>query len=106
MTARPSRRLGVGAAAALLCAWALVVSPPAGASARVILLGHSVQGRAILARTVGPDSAPRRILLVGCLHGDECAGMAILRALSRRRTVAGVQLWLVSELNPDGTAAG
>jgi protein MpaA len=55
---------------------------------------------------LGPDSAPRKLLLVGCIHGNECAGTAILSALARERVPAGVQLWLVAEMNPDGTVAG
>ena len=77
----------------------------AAADAQTVTLGRSVQGRAITARVFGPDSAPRKILLVGCIHGNECAGDAILSALARLPVRRGVQLWLVQEMNPDGTAA-
>jgi protein MpaA len=73
--------------------------------ARTVVIGRSVRRRAITARVLGPDTAPRKILLVGCIHGDECAGIAILSALERTAVPAGVQLWLVREMNPDGTAA-
>ena len=43
---------------------------------------------------------------MGCIHGNECAGLAITSALRRTRLPEGVQLWLLPELNPDGTAAG
>jgi protein MpaA len=76
------------------------------ARSRRVVIGHSVRGRPIAARVLGPDAAPRRLLLVGCIHGNECAGTAILSALARRPVPMGVQLWLVAELNPDGTAAG
>lgn len=69
------------------------------------MIGHSVRGRAIVARVLGAADAPRRILLVGCIHGDECAGRAILAAPAAARVPAGVQLWLVPTLNPDGAAA-
>ena len=46
------------------------------------------------------------MLVVGCIHGNECAGLAITSALRRTRLPEGVQLWLLPELNPDGTAAG
>jgi murein peptide amidase A len=69
-----------------------------------VVIGHSVRGRPIVARVLGPDAAPRKLLLVGCIHGNECAGRAILSALARRRVPAGVQLWLVAEMNPDGAA--
>jgi protein MpaA len=74
------------------------------ADARTFTLGHSVLGRAIIAQVLGPDSAPRKILLVGCIHGNECAGRAILSAVARLHVRPGVQLWLVQEMNPDGTA--
>jgi protein MpaA len=70
-----------------------------------VVIGRSVRGRPIVARVLGPDSAPRKLLIVGCIHGNECAGTAILTALSRRPVPPGVQLWLVAEANPDGTAA-
>ena len=76
----------------------------ASASRRVVI-GQSVRGRPIVAHVLGPDAAARKLLLVGCIHGNECAGIAILSALERRRIPAGVQLWLVPEMNPDGTAA-
>lgn len=75
------------------------------AEARIVTIGHSVEGRSMQAEVIGPNSAPRRILLVGCIHGNECAGRAILSALARLRVRRGVQLWLVPEMNPDGAAA-
>jgi protein MpaA len=69
-------------------------------------VGHSVQDRPITARVLGRDGSRRRLLLVGCIHGNECAGRGILSAVALLRVRAGVQLWLVPELNPDGTAAG
>lgn len=44
--------------------------------------------------------------MVGAIHGDEPAGAAVVRALRRATPPAGVQLWLVHDLNPDGTARG
>ena len=45
------------------------------------------------------------MLVVGCIHGNETAGIAIARALER---VAphDLDLWIVPDLNPDGVAAG
>ena len=42
---------------------------------------------------------------MGCIHGNECAGRAITSALRHEPVPRGVQLWLVPEMNPDGTAA-
>ncbi len=77
----------------------------AAASARTVVFGYSVDGRPLLADVLGADSAPRKILLVGCIHGNECAGRAIVAALMRRPVPSGVQLWLVASMNPDGEAA-
>jgi murein peptide amidase A len=79
--------------------------PPAASPNRTVVVGRSLRGRAIVARVLGPDSAPRKILVVGCIHGNECAGRAILTALAREPVPAGVQLWLVGSMNPDGEAA-
>jgi murein peptide amidase A len=75
-----------------------------GVVARVVI-GTSVRGRPIVAWAFGPDKAPRKVLVVGCIHGNECAGLAITSALRQTRVPTGVQLWLVPEMNPDGTAA-
>jgi protein MpaA len=69
------------------------------------VIGHSVQGRPIVAWEYGAAHARRTILVVGCIHGNECAGLAITTALRHRRAPDGVQLWVVPEMNPDGTAA-
>jgi protein MpaA len=82
-----------------------LLSGEAGASVHRLVIGRSVQGRPIVAWSFGPDSARRRILVVGCIHGNECAGLAITSALRHVRPARGVQLWLIPEMNPDGTAA-
>jgi protein MpaA len=69
-------------------------------------IGRSVEGRAISVRIVGDISAPRAILIAGCIHGDEPAGIAITEALRTAQPPPGVSLWLVDEFNPDGCAAG
>jgi murein peptide amidase A len=94
--------------------WALLVSAiltaflaAGSASSRSlpeVLLGRSVEGRAIRAIEVGDPASPRKALVVGCIHGNECAGLAIVRRLQRLGPQAGVDLWLVPEANPDGTA--
>jgi protein MpaA len=81
-----------------------VLVAPAPASARVLLLGHSWQGRQITAVRVG-DPAGTPVLVVGCIHGNETGGIRISRALERL-SPRGLDLWIVSDLNPDGVAAG
>lgn len=68
-----------------------------------VLLGRSERGRPIVAfRTGDPQGTP--VLVFGCIHGTECAGIAIARALERVHT--GLDLWIVPNLNPDGYAIG
>jgi protein MpaA len=81
----------------------LAVGLAALAATAPMLLGRSYDGRAILAERVGDSHGPP-VLVFGCIHGTECAGVAILRALRRARTRA--DLWLVPNLNPDGFARG
>jgi protein MpaA len=100
-----ARTTALGAVLTGLVAAMGLVAPP-GAAARTVQLGWSVQGRRLTADVIGPDSARRRILVVGCIHGNECAGLRIVHALARARPKAAVQLWLIGELNPDGAAAG
>src|SRR4051794_28976814 len=55
-------------------------------------LGRSELGRAIVAVRAG-DPHGVRVLVVGCIHGNEGAGIAVARALERRH--AGADLWIV-----------
>ena len=75
------------------------------AAARRVMFGHSVDGRPLMAWTYGSDHARRKVLVVGCIHGDECAGLAITSSLRDQPVPRGVQLWIVPEMNPDGAAA-
>jgi protein MpaA len=100
---RPTRKWLASAATPVVLCWLAAAAAPAAAKRMVI--GTSVQGRPIVAWTFGRDAARRKILIVGCIHGNECAGLAITSMLRRAPVPRGVQLWLVPELNPDGTAA-
>jgi protein MpaA len=85
----------------LLLAAALAAGAPVH---RTHLLGRSWQGRPIRAVEVG-DPQGVRVLVVGCIHGNETAGIAVARALERLAP-PGLDLWIVRVLNPDGVAAG
>ncbi|MEA2220255.1 MAG: murein peptide amidase [Solirubrobacteraceae bacterium] len=76
------------------------------AQARSVVIGHSVAGRPITAIQLGNANAPVRILVVGCIHGNEPAGIAIARRLAKLTPPGRVALWIVPVLNPDGVAAG
>ena len=109
-----ARFLGVGAIVVSVASFAAGAcgaathraSYPAAVHAREFVLGRSVEGRGIVAHVVGSPSAPRRILVVGCVHGNERAGEAITRRLRTVTPPAGSALWLVDEFNPDGCLRG
>ena len=44
--------------------------------------------------------------MVGCIHGNECAGTAVAQRLLTLRPPQRVDLWIIPNLNPDGTAQG
>jgi len=46
------------------------------------------------------------VLVVGCIHGNECAGMAVTRRLLGRAEPIALDLWVLPNLNPDGLAHG
>jgi murein peptide amidase A len=73
---------------------------------RVLLLGHSVEGRPIRALMLGDPGAAAITLVFGCIHGNETAGIAVADLLSRWHPPPRVALWVVGDLNPDGVAAG
>ena len=87
-------------AALLLVGGAAAATPRPGAA---LLLGRSYDGRPIFAVRSGNPQGPR-VLVFGCIHGTECAGIAVARALEH---VHGhVDLWIVPNVNPDGYARG
>jgi murein peptide amidase A len=80
--------------------------PATAASERLpvrMLLDSSEEGRSISVIHAG-DPRGTRVLVFGCIHGTECAGVAVARALVHVR--AQVDLWIVPNLNPDGYARG
>ena len=88
----------------LAASLAVLVTAPAAGSERTI--GHSVQNRAIVMRKRGDDSAAVTVLVVGCIHGNECAGRAVTSRLRRIHLPSDVGLLLIPTLNPDGARAG
>jgi N-acetylmuramoyl-L-alanine amidase/Zinc carboxypeptidase len=81
-------------------------APAAAAGLRRETVGRSRGGRPIEAITLGAPDAPRTVLVVGVVHGDEPAGARVVDRLARARPPAGVRLVLVRTVNPDGLAAG
>ena len=88
-------------AEALIAAAVGLAGPPVEVPA-----GRSVEGRPLVAVHRGDVDAPRRVLVVGSVHGDEPGGRRVAAALLRARLPRGVQLWVVRDLNPDGSRRG
>jgi murein peptide amidase A len=103
----PVRACGGAVALALLlaqsAAGAAAAADPTGR--HQTLIGRSVDGRPIVAIETGDFDAARRVLVVGCIHGNEQAGIAIADRLSRISPPSELDLWIVPVLNPDGVAA-
>jgi hypothetical protein len=70
-----------------------------------VVLGSSVLGRPIIAYRVGDPDAGTTAVLLGQMHGDEPAGVVLAQAVLAGRPLAGVDLWVVPTMNPDGAAA-
>jgi murein peptide amidase A len=71
-----------------------------------ITIGHSVQGRPIVATELGDPNATRTALVVGVIHGDERAGLRITQRLRDQFSeISGVKLWVIDSVNPDGQRA-
>jgi protein MpaA len=73
---------------------------------RRMVIGHSVRGRAIVATALGDPDSSRRLLVVGCIHGNESAGTAIARRVASAAAPKRAMLWVIEDLNPDGVALG
>ena len=91
---------------------ALLLAAPAAAWAgtdplgkRIVTLGHSVRGRPIVAVETGDFDSLRKALVVGCIHGNERAGIAVARQLAAGAPSTELDLWVIPVLNPDGVAA-
>jgi hypothetical protein len=101
------------AAAALAHPWTVASRPhaaraasPAGPTRTWETIGRSVRGAPIRALRLGDPGAATSVLVVGCIHGDETAGRAVIDRLARAATPpSGVALWLVRDANPDGCRA-
>lgn len=79
-----------------------VASPPDPIVRDTSVIGYSVEGRRIVAIELGESDAPRTIVVIGCVHGDECSGVELVRYLKARRPPEDVHAWLIPNVNPDG----
>lgn len=78
-------------------------------------IARSVDGRTIDAVTIEPTGVgarPRRVLVIGSIHGNEPEGLPAVQPLVATLRAARADGWLpasvrvIRDLNPDGTAAG
>jgi hypothetical protein len=70
-------------------------------------IGASVAGRPIVAYRMKGSLAPtRKVMVIGEMHGEEPAGLAVADALIRGvlNTPDDLELWVVPTMNPDGAA--
>jgi protein MpaA len=94
-------------AAAIAVVLSLLAPAPASVAARKrVVFGRSVNDRPLRAVRLGRGPDPHKVLVVGCIHGNECAGKAIIRALKRMDVPENLKIWTVKDMNPDGSAAG
>jgi murein peptide amidase A len=109
---RDRRRSLAGAGLALALLPAVLVLPsravatattarPAVIGGRVI--GHSVQGRPIVAWHLGRPGR-KKVVLIAVMHGNEPAPRRILTDLRDGPPVHRLNLWVVPVYNPDGLA--
>ena len=107
MTRSAAAWLALAALAAGIAGGGAIAAPSATPAAHRELLGKSVGKRAITAVQVGDPAGTRVALVVGVIHGDERAGLSIVRAIKREASrhaaqLAGTQLWAIETVNPDG----
>jgi len=93
----------------------LVIEDPAGSSRQLVPepVAISAQGRPITALRIGPGDAATRLVIIGQVHGNESAGVRIVRDLIHRSREgsglddgSGLATWMIASLNPDGRRTG
>jgi protein MpaA len=69
-------------------------------------VGHSVLGTPIRPVVLGDPTAAHRVLVIGCIHGNEGAGIAVVERLIRAGAPPGTEIVAIPDLNPDGHLRG
>jgi protein MpaA len=80
------------------------VSASSAAADQRTVIGHSVEGRPIVEAVDRAPQARLRILVFGCIHGNETAGIRVARSLIAAAAPPHTELDVVPDLNPDGVA--
>ena len=68
------------------------------------VIGRSLEGRPIRLRQYGDPRFRGRVLVIACIHGDECAGRSVA-PLRGGCPEPNANVFVLSSLNPDGSAA-
>ncbi|MDQ3876912.1 MAG: DUF2817 domain-containing protein [Actinomycetota bacterium] len=101
--------------AVVICIAGILAAGPSGGSPaprsaghlvrRGSVIGHSVRGHKLHVWERGDPDADS-IVVVGCIHGNECAALPVIRKLIHGPLPRHVDLWIIPTLNPDGMKAG
>ena len=67
-----------------------------------VRVGLSVGKRPICAYRVGDPTADTSGLILGSMHGDEPAGTRTVESILKGPRLAGLDLWVIPTMNPDG----
>jgi protein MpaA len=79
---------------------------PGNLVGRAGVAGRSLDGRPILLHQLGDPAIKNRVLVFGCIHGDECAANRIEPLGKGGCPDPQANIFLVHNLDPDGTALG
>jgi hypothetical protein len=93
------------ATASGLLAFASIPRQPGNLLLREGVAGRSTEGRPIRLRQLGDPAIAGRVLVFGCIHGDECAARG-LEPLANGCPDPRANIFVVPSLDPDGFAAG
>jgi murein peptide amidase A len=79
-----------------------------GAVTYACTIGHSVDGRALVAMRQGNPTSQRVLVVIGQMHGEEWPGPLAVDAIRRLATPAsaGYVIWTIRTMNPDGGRIG
>ncbi len=80
-------------------------APTANLLGRNSIAGRSADGRPIDLHQLGDSAIEGKLLIFGCVHGDECAASGI-EPLRNGCPDPRADIYLVPNLNPDGAAEG
>jgi protein MpaA len=83
-----------------------VAFAPAGPRLAELAIGRSAHGRRLMVTAFGSERAWGRVLVVGCIHGTECAGIAVARRIVDGCPPVDADVWIAPDLNPDGHRLG